>query len=78
VIELETPLREFGWDTKTAGNFRGALSQGAFVMQTLRSKMDDVHGSKPILKPLVFDVLKWAELFAHAHGPLSWPARRDR
>ncbi|EIF32188.1 hypothetical protein BCh11DRAFT_07773 [Burkholderia sp. Ch1-1] len=67
VMELETPLRELGWDTETAakfaGNFRGALSQGAFVMQTLRSKMGDVHGSKPILKPLVFDVLKWAELF---------------
>jgi hypothetical protein len=32
-------------------------------MQTLRAQMGDVHGSKPILKPLVFDVVKWAELF---------------
>lgn len=29
-------------------------------MQTLRSKMGDVHGTKPILKPLLFDSLKWA------------------
>lgn len=66
-IELEAPLRDLGWDAEDvrllAQNFKGALNQGAYVMQTLRSKMGDVHGSKPILKPLVFDVLKWAELF---------------
>ena len=47
-------------------NFEGALNQGAYVMQTLRSKMGDVHGTKPILKPLVFDSLKWVELMVRA------------
>ncbi|WP_334022023.1 hypothetical protein [Burkholderia orbicola] len=67
VVELEVPLCELGWDGEAAArlaqNFKEALNQGAYVMQTLRAKMGDVHGSKPILKPLVFDVLKWAELF---------------
>jgi len=31
-------------------------------MQALRSRMGDVHGTKPILKPLVCDSIKWAEL----------------
>ncbi|NHR04479.1 hypothetical protein HA052_04645 [Chromobacterium haemolyticum] len=70
VIEhIDTQLRELGWEE--AGlkplreNFKGALNQGAYVMQSLRSKMGDVHGTKPILKPLVYDALKWAELFVH-------------
>lgn len=42
------------------------ISQGAYVMQSLRSRMGDVHGTKPILKPLVFDFLKWAELMLRA------------
>ncbi|KND58561.1 hypothetical protein BVER_03524 [Candidatus Burkholderia verschuerenii] len=66
-VDLDGPLNGLGWDAETvkqfAGNFRGALNQGAFVMQTLRSRMGDVHGTKPVLKPLVFDALKWAELF---------------
>ncbi|HBO7424850.1 TPA: hypothetical protein L4892_004224 [Pseudomonas aeruginosa] len=65
--DMEEQLRELGWnDTKLKPflqNFKGALNQGANVMQTLRSEMGDVHGSKPILKPLVFDALKWADLF---------------
>jgi len=40
----------------------GSLNQAAYVMQTLRSKMGDVHGTKPVLEPLVFDSLKWASL----------------
>lgn len=32
-------------------------------MQTLRSKMGDAHGTKPVWKPLVFHALKWAELY---------------
>ncbi|MCV9915010.1 hypothetical protein OIV57_23030 [Burkholderia pseudomallei] len=67
VMDLDAGLRELGWDADDvkifANNFKGALTRGAYVMQTLRSKMGDVHGSKPVLKPLVFDVLKWAELF---------------
>jgi hypothetical protein len=65
--ELEAQLRSLGWSEKDIQpfrkNFEGSLNQGAYVMQTLRSKMGDVHGSKPILRPLVFDCLKWAELF---------------
>lgn len=64
---IESQLRDLGWDDTTLKsflqNFKGALNQGSYVMQTLRSKMGDVHGTKPILKPLVFDTLKWAELF---------------
>ncbi|WP_244106582.1 hypothetical protein [Paraburkholderia phenazinium] len=67
MVDLEGPLGALGWDAETVrqfvGNFRGALNQGAFVMQTLRSRMGDVHGTKPVLKPLVFDAVKWAELF---------------
>lgn len=65
--QLEQQLRAVGWEDKDIvpfkKNLEGSLNQGAFVMQTLRSKMGDVHGSKPILRSLVFDCLKWAELF---------------
>ena len=67
VANFDAPLRALGWDDATLKpflqNFKGALNQGAYVMQVLRSKMGDVHGTKPILKPLVFDALKWADLF---------------
>jgi hypothetical protein len=63
---LEQELAELGWnqgDIKMfKDNLSGALKQGAFVMQKLRSEMSDVHGTKPILKPLVFDSIKWAAL----------------
>jgi hypothetical protein len=66
IPRLESQLRSLGWpDSEIVPfkrNFAGGLNHGAYVMQTLRSKMGDVHGSKPILKPLVFDCLKWAEL----------------
>jgi hypothetical protein len=68
--KLDQQLRELGWKDNDIGmfkkNFEGAINQGAYVMQTLRSKMGDVHGTKPILKPLVFDCLKWAELILRA------------
>lgn len=64
---IEQQLRDLGWDDAAirpfTQNYKGALNQGAYVMQSLRSRMGDVHGSKPILKPLVFDSLKWAEVF---------------
>lgn len=67
---LEEQLRALGWpDSEVVPfkkNFEGALTQGAYVMQTLRSKMGDVHGTKPIVKPLVFDSLKWAELLVRS------------
>ena len=62
----EQQLEELGWEKSDArifaSNLFGSLNQAAYVMQSLRSKMGDVHGTKPILKPLVFDSIKWAEL----------------
>jgi len=43
-------------------NLEGALNQAAYVMQSLRANMSDVHGTKPVLKPLVFDSIKWAQI----------------
>jgi len=66
VPALEQQLRELGWVQEDIRpfqkNLEGALNQGAYVLQTLRSHMGDVHGSKPILASLVFDCLRWAEL----------------
>lgn len=70
VPKIDIELPELGWDASGIKpfreNFKGALNQGAYVMQALRSKMGDVHGTKPILKPLVFDSLKWAQLIVRA------------
>lgn len=67
VADHSPNLREIGWDDAAlkmfANNRSGAFRQGAYVMQALRAQMGDVHGSKAVLKPLVFEVLKWAELF---------------
>lgn len=64
--ELDRQLNALGWSQEEVSPFRknleGALNQGAYVMQTLRSHMGDVHGTKPILRSLVFDCLRWAEL----------------
>jgi hypothetical protein len=66
IPQMEQQLCELGWNEQEIKpfrkNFEGAMNQGAYVIQTLRSNMGDVHGTKPILKPLVFDCLKWAEL----------------
>lgn len=63
-IKLE--LISLGWNEEDANrlvdNLKGSLNQGANVMQTLRSRMSDVHGSKTVLEPLVFDSIKWASL----------------
>lgn len=70
IPQMEQHLRELGWNEQEIKpfrkNFEGALNQGAYVIQTLRSNMGDVHGTKPILKPLVFDCLKWTELMLRA------------
>ena len=59
-------LRLLGWGeqhVKTlSSNFEGALNRAANVMQMLRSKMSDVHGTKPVLRPMVFNSIKWAEV----------------
>lgn len=68
--KLEQELRSLGWEDsdirRFKNNFEGSLNQAAYIMQTLRSRMGDVHGTKPVLKPLVFDSLKWAELIVRA------------
>jgi hypothetical protein len=66
VPKLDEQLAALGWSAADIvpfkKSFEGALILGAYVMQTLRSRMGDVHGSKPILRPLVFDSVKWAQL----------------
>ena len=63
---VENDLKDIKW--KDSGivpfnkNFEGALNQAAYVMQSLRSNMSDVHGTKSVLKPLVFDSIKWAQI----------------
>lgn len=63
---LESELLSMGWEAAKAQqlihNVRGSLNQAANVMQTLRSSMGDVHGTKPALKALVFDSFQWAKL----------------
>lgn len=62
VEEVRRELTGIGWEAssinKLAHNLRGALNQGAYVMQALRSGMSDVHGSKRVVPALVFDSLK--------------------
>jgi len=63
---ISEELISLGWEkseaTTLVNNLRGALNQGAFVMQSLRARMSDVHGSKRVFGPLVFDSIKWAAL----------------
>jgi hypothetical protein len=63
---LEGELRALRWDAGEASvlakNVKGAINQGAFVLQKLRSGMGDVHGTHPPIKAIVFDTLKWAAL----------------
>ena len=66
ISRLPDELTVMGWSKleadKLSKNLQGALNQGAYVMQALRSGMSDVHGSKRVLNPLVYDALKWAAL----------------
>jgi len=70
--KTEQDLVELGWSQDDANklqhNLRGALNQAAYVMQTLRSRMGDVHGTRPTLKPLVYDSIKWAMLIVRLLG----------
>jgi hypothetical protein len=58
-------LQELGWENQDAERFiqnlRGATNQAGYVLQTLRSKMGDVHGQRETVRWMVFDSLKWAE-----------------
>jgi len=64
IEELESQLIAIGWSEKDAKTLCDNLSKGvghfAFVMQSLRSKMGDVHGAKPIVESIVFDCQKIA------------------
>ena len=61
---LKDELLLLGWEEGKAEilckNLKGAVSQAAYVMQSLRSGMGDVHGSKPVLNTLAFDSIKWS------------------
>jgi len=63
---ISNELKDIDW--KDSGvipfnkNFEGALNQASYVMQSLRANMSDVHGTKPVIKPLVFDSIKWAQI----------------
>ncbi len=63
---LKSELLGLDWEENKCeeliGNLKGAISHGAKVMETLRSRMGDTHGSKEVLKPLVFDSIKWATI----------------
>ena len=65
---LHSELLQLGWEKNDADIFRqnlkGAISQAANVMQSLRSKMGDVHGSKASLAILAFDSIKWAMIIS--------------
>jgi hypothetical protein len=41
-------------------NLKGAVNQAANVMEKLRPKMGDAHGSRPVSEGLVYDSIKWA------------------
>jgi hypothetical protein len=66
LVKLESDLNALDWAPNDARmlaeNLRSSLNQGAFVMQSLRGKMGDVHGAKPTLRPLVYASLKWSTL----------------
>ena len=63
---IDQQLSEIEWKESNISQFKDnlkqSLSQAAYVMQTLRSNMSDVHGTKPVIKPLVFDSIKWSQI----------------
>lgn len=70
LAKLEAQLLEFGWASRDVvpfkKNLEGALNQAAFVLQSLRAQMGDVHGTKPIARSLAFESLRWSELIIAA------------
>lgn len=63
---LTNELENIGWlETEykpLLSNMEGSFNQAAYVMQKLRSKMGDVHGTKPVINALVYDSIKWSSL----------------
>jgi len=64
--QMETELTELGWEASEIAHFKknikDSLNKLALVTQKLRSGMGDVHGTKPVLKSLVFDSFKFAQI----------------
>lgn len=69
---LQAELQDIGWNQQgykpLIANLESSLNQAAFIMQKLRSDMGDVHGTKPVLKSLVFDSIKWALILLRILG----------
>jgi hypothetical protein len=63
--QIAAQLCSLGWPEKDAEklsqNLKGAINQAAYVLQTLRSNMSDVHGTKPTIRWIVFEALKWGQ-----------------
>ncbi len=66
VYDKVESLSEIGWEEKDIKilqkNLKGALNQFATVMQKLRAKMSDAHGTKPVYRSLVFDSVQYAHI----------------
>jgi hypothetical protein len=63
---INNQLNEIEWTESNIiqfkDNLKKSIGQAAYVMQTLRSDMSDVHGTKQVIKPLAFDSIKWAQI----------------
>lgn len=63
---IDSQLTDIQWqagEVKTfKENLKGSVNHAALVLQSLRKNMADVHGTKPVIKPLVFDSIKWAQI----------------
>lgn len=63
---IDNQLNDIDWKEGSVKifeeNLKGSLNQAASVMQLLRSRMSDVHGTKPVIKPLAFDSIKWSQI----------------
>lgn len=62
--KLEADLVSVGLSVEDARNVIADLTKGtnhaAQLLQTLRTRMGDVHGSKPALRRTAYDAIKWA------------------
>ncbi len=65
-IAIDGQLTGIEWkegDIKVFGaNLEGSLNQAAYVLQLLRNNMSNAHGTKPVIKPLAFDSIKWSQI----------------
>ncbi len=63
---IDDQLKDIDWKESSVvpfnKNLQSSLNKAAFVMQSLRGNMASVHGTKPVLRPLVFDSIKWAQI----------------